>query len=106
MPGAIAGVEGDVRAPMTTSASARASYPMVAWLDDATVERDRIGGKAASLRRLASFGFRIPPGFCLTTDAFAIQAASLPGSEILRSDPSALLDPSVRARLVEAMIAG
>ena len=64
---------------MTASASARASNPTVVWLDEADIERDLIGGKAASLNRLASFGFRIPPGFCLTTDAFAIQAASLPG---------------------------
>ena len=106
MPGATAGVEGDVRAPVTTSASARASHPMVAWLDETDVERDRIGGKAASLNRLATFGFRIPPGFCLTTEAFAIQAASLPGSAILRSDPRALLDPSTRAGLVAAMTAG
>jgi pyruvate,water dikinase len=79
---------------------------MVAWLDETDVERDRIGGKAASLNRLASLGFRIPPGFCLTTDAFATQAASLPGSEVLRSDPTVLLDTSTRAALVEAMIAG
>jgi len=66
---------------VTTSASARASDPLVAWLDDADIERGRIGGKAASLTRLASHGFRIPPGFCLTTDAFAMQAARLPGGE-------------------------
>ncbi len=79
---------------------------MVAWLDEADVERDRIGGKAASLNRLASFGFRIPPGFCLTTDAFAVQAASLPGSEVLHADPTALLDGATRSALVEAMSAG
>ena len=79
---------------------------MVAWLDEADVERGRIGGKAASLNRLASFGFRIPPGFCLTTDAFAVQAASLPGSEVLRLDPTALLDGATRGALVEAMSAG
>jgi pyruvate,water dikinase len=79
---------------------------MVAWLDDAHVERDRIGGKAASLNRLAASGFRIPPGFCLTTEAFAIQAASLPGSEVLRSDPNALLDATTRAALAEAMVGG
>ena len=91
---------------MTTSASARASDPLVAWLDDADIERDRIGGKAASLTRLASHGFRIPPGFCLTTDAFAVQAAALPGGEKVRSNPAALLDPDTRGTLVEAMIAG
>ncbi len=91
---------------MTASASARASQPLVAWLDGSDLERDRIGGKAASLNRLATLGFRIPPGFCLTTDAFAIQAASVRGSELLRSDPTALLDGSTRSALVEAMIAG
>jgi phosphoenolpyruvate synthase/pyruvate phosphate dikinase len=79
---------------------------MVAWLDETNVERDRIGGKAASLNRLASFGFRIPPGFCLTTDAFSVQVASLPGSEVLRVDPTALLDGATRRALVAAMSAG
>ena len=79
---------------------------MVAWLDEADLERDRIGGKAASLNRLASFGFRIPPGFCLTTDAFAVQAASLPGSEVLHTDPTALLDGATRSALVVAMSDG
>ena len=82
---------------MTASASARASNPMVAWLDEADVERGRIGGKAASLNRLASFGFRIPPGFCLTTDAFAVQAASLPGSEVLRRGPELRSSTAPRA---------
>ena len=91
---------------MTASASVRASNSLVAWLDDADVDRDRIGGKAASLNRLASLGFRIPPGFCLTTDAFAIQAATLPGGGALRADPTVLLDDAVRNTLVEAMIAG
>lgn len=91
---------------MTTSASARASDPMVAWFDDADIERDRIGGKAASLNRLASLGFRVPPGFCLTTDAFASQVAGLPGGEVLRTHPAALLQPEIRGALVAAMIAG
>jgi len=91
---------------VTTSASARAWDPLVAWLDDADIERSRIGGKAASLTRLASHGFRIPPGFCLTTDAFAMQSARLPGSEDVRSNPASLLDPETRGGLVEAMLEG
>jgi pyruvate,water dikinase len=79
---------------------------MVVWLDDADLERRRIGGKAASLNRLASHGFRIPPGFCLTTDAFATQADGLAGTEMLHSNPAALLDPRVRGALVEAMVEG
>jgi rifampicin phosphotransferase len=91
---------------MTTSATARASIPMVAWLDDPHLAHDRVGGKAASLNRLASFGFRIPPGFCLTTDAFAIQARELPGSAAVVADPEILLDPGRRSALIEAMAAG
>jgi pyruvate,water dikinase len=79
---------------------------MVAWLTDAGLERDRIGGKAASLNRLAASGFRIPPGFCLTTDAFAIQALGLPGGDVVLAHPRKLLDPVHRTSLVEAMIAG
>jgi len=91
---------------MTTSATARTSTQMVAWLDDPGLEHDRVGGKAVSLNRLASFGFRIPPGFCLTTDAFAIQARGLPGSDALGADPEILLDAGRRSALVEAMTAG
>jgi len=35
-----------------------------------------VGGKGASLDRLARLGFRTPPGFCLTTAAFRTQLAS------------------------------
>ncbi len=72
------------------SAAAHAPHPMIDWLDAPGLELGRIGGKGASLNRLASFGFRIPPGFCLTTDAFAAQVAAIPGSDVLRSDPGAL----------------
>jgi len=76
---------------------------MIEWLDGADIDPARVGGKGASLNRLARAGFRIPPGFCLTTDAFAAQAAALPGS-VLRTDPAALLDDTTRTALVEAML--
>ena len=57
---------------------------IVAWLDGAEVDAARVGGKGASLNRLARAGFRIPPGFCLTTDAFAAQ---LDGSAWRRGPP-------------------
>lgn len=34
-----------------------------------------VGGKGASLHRLAKFGFRVPPGFCVTTASFRAQMA-------------------------------
>jgi pyruvate,water dikinase len=39
---------------------------------------DALGGKAASLDRLGRLGFRVPPGFCVTTAAFRAQLEALP----------------------------
>ncbi len=82
------------------------SVPMVEWLDATEADVSRVGGKAASLIRLARFGFRIPPGFCLTTDAFEAQVASLPGSAAIRTDPDRLGDEPTRAALAGAMRRG
>ena len=51
--------------------------PFIEWLGSATSGPERLGGKAASLDRLARMGFRIPPGFCLTTEAFRAQVATI-----------------------------
>jgi len=88
---------------MSTSAYAP---QIVAWLDGAEVDAARVGGKGASLNRLARAGFRIPPGFCLTTDAFAAQLEGLPGAVVLRSDPAGLADEPTRTALTDAMLAG
>jgi len=79
---------------------------MIEWLEGRHPEVARIGGKGASLARLAGFGFRIPPGFCLTTDAFAAQLATLPGGDRLTTDPTVLAETGSRAELVRAMLAG
>jgi pyruvate,water dikinase len=55
--------------------------PYIEWLGSAASGPERLGGKAASLDRLARMGFRIPPGFCLTTDAFHAQVAAVDGVE-------------------------
>jgi pyruvate,water dikinase len=78
----------------------------IEWLDGADLDVRRLGGKAVSLNRLARAGFRIPPGFCLTTDAFATQVATLPGTGILTADPGALSDEPTRVGLVDAMRRG
>jgi len=57
---------------------------LIAWLGDrgdgfggeAGHEVAAVGGKGASLDRLARLGFRTPPGFCLTTAAFRTQLAA------------------------------
>jgi len=50
----------------------------VEWLGSAEGDVRTLGGKAASLDRLARFGFRTPAGFCLTTSAFRQQLAAQP----------------------------
>jgi phosphohistidine swiveling domain-containing protein len=48
-----------------------------------TADAGRVGGKAASLARLAAAGLPVPPGFVLTTDAYRrLHAAGI------RSDPA------------------
>lgn len=41
----------------------------VEWLGAAEGDATALGGKAASLDRLAKLGFRIPPGFCLDVES-------------------------------------
>ena len=40
---------------------------LVLALDDPGAVTGTVGGKGASLGRLARAGFRVPPGFCVTT---------------------------------------
>jgi phosphoenolpyruvate synthase/pyruvate phosphate dikinase len=84
----------------------RASHAAVEWLDGADLDVARLGGKAVSLNRLAGARFRIPPGFCLTTEAFLAQVATLPGADIVADDPTALADGSTRQALVNGMLRG
>jgi rifampicin phosphotransferase len=44
--------------------------PLVLALDDAGAVPEVVGGKGASLARLARAGFRVPPGFHVTTGAY------------------------------------
>jgi rifampicin phosphotransferase len=47
-----------------------ARVPLVLVLDDAGALPEVVGGKGASLARLARAGFRVPPGFHVTTGAY------------------------------------
>ena len=86
--------------------AAKTANRMVAWLDSAEPDVGRVGGKAASLIRLGRLGFRVPPGFCLTTDAFSAQLAAL-ADEGWRSDDSTSPPDGPRWRaLSDAMAAG
>ncbi len=53
---------------------------LIAWLGEAA-DPAALGGKGASLDRLVRMGFRVPPGFCLTTAAFDAQRAAFAASD-------------------------
>lgn len=62
-----------------------------------------LGGKAASLDRLAKLGYAVPPGLCLTADAFRTQlAAVVAGDTGAAAALATLPDESARVALVAA----
>jgi phosphoenolpyruvate synthase/pyruvate phosphate dikinase len=46
------------------------SASLIEWLGRASGDGALLGGKGGSLDRLVKLGFRVPPGFCVTTEAF------------------------------------
>lgn len=77
----------------------RPDAPIVAWLGAVPGDASLVGGKASSLDALARLGFRIPPGFCLTTRAFDAQLAAMPSAA---SSLAQLPDEDARASLTAA----
>ena len=58
----------------------------IAWLDSpAGATADRIGGKGASLARLAEAGFPVPPGFAVTVEAYRLFHDTLGISDALEA---------------------
>lgn len=69
---------------------------LVAWLGVADGGTDLLGGKAASIDRLARLGVATPPGFCVTTAAFRRQLLEGPAGQ-MSADALARL-PAEQAR--------
>src|SRR3984957_451511 len=73
-----AGLRGGTGAPLRPwnpamtgeAAAAGGQVPLVLALDDSGAVAEVVGGKSASLSRLARAGFRVPPGFHVTTGAY------------------------------------
>jgi phosphoenolpyruvate synthase/pyruvate phosphate dikinase len=80
---------------------------MIEWLGKAEGDADTLGGKAASLDRLARLGFRIPPGFCVTTAAFRAQLRSINVSvadeRAGEAIEGAAIEPEIATPLAEAI---
>ncbi len=83
-------------------ASVTASSGLIGWLGELAepTQGAEVGGKAASLDRLARLGFHIPPGFCLTTAAFEAHVAAIAERAPLREALSALPDEDARVTVV------
>lgn len=74
---------------------------LIAWLGRHDGEAASLGGKGASLDRLAKLGFRVPPGFCVTTAAFRA-AGPVTGADGGDRDESTL-GPWVAGALADAV---
>src|SRR5262245_26640451 len=83
-------------------ASVTASGAFIEWLGELQAV-ETAGGKAASLDRLARAGFRIPPGFCVTTSAFRTHLAGIEAAPAFKSALGALPDESARATVAAAV---
>ena len=77
--------------------------PLVLALDDASATLERVGGKGASLARLAAAGLPVPPGFHVTTAAYrrfvaahGLQADILAAVSSATADDPATLDAASR----------
>jgi rifampicin phosphotransferase len=73
--------------------------PLVVALDAPAATREQVGGKGASLARLAAAGLPVPPGFHVTTAAYrrfvaehGLQAQILAAVSAVRVDQPATLD--------------
>jgi rifampicin phosphotransferase len=82
------------------NASVTASPGPIEWLGQIQGSLDLVGGKAASLDRLARLGFFVPPGFCLTTSAFAAHIAAICEVAPLSDALAALPDEAARATVI------
>ncbi len=104
---------------MPTEASVSSRQPYVVTLGAAPIGDSDLGGKAASLDRLARSGYPIPPGFCLTAAAFrsyvdgvgdpvgfAAAIAALPDEEARTSIVRQLEATPTPAAVVRALAGG
>ena len=88
---------------MPTPASASSRQPLVATLGAAPIGAADLGGKAASLDRLARSGYPTPPGFCLTAAAFREHLGAVADPAGLATAFAALPDEDARFEIVRAL---
>ena len=87
--------------PTKASVTSRDSY--VAALGAASIGDPDLGGKAASLDRLARSGYPIPPGFCMAATAFRAHLAAVMDPAGLAASVAALPDEEARQAIVRQL---
>jgi pyruvate,water dikinase len=88
---------------MPHSAAAAAATELIEWFGSARGDATTMGGKAASLERLARLGFEVPPGFGLTTAAFDAHLAAISETGPVRHALGRLPEETARLALVTAL---
>ena len=88
---------------MPTEASVSSRQPYVVTLGAAPIGDPDLGGKAASLDRLARSGYPIPPGFCLTAAAFRSYVDGVADPDGLVAAIAALPDEDARTSIVRQL---
>jgi rifampicin phosphotransferase len=84
---------------MPTHASVAAGPRLVVPLGGARLDDPDLGGKAASLNRLARRGYMIPPGFCVTAAAYRCWLDSVTDREALADAIGRLPDVDARTEI-------
>ncbi len=82
---------------------ATGSSGVLVWLDGRPVGRQLVGGKGASLSKLASLGARVPPGFALTTTAYETASRAI-GIPSRASGVSVDELPAIRKAIIDATL--
>ena len=90
---------------MPTPASVAAGERLTVALGEARPDDRSLGGKGASLDRLARLGRPIPPGFCVTAASYRAWLASVADRGALGAAVTRLPDPAARDEIVAQLSA-
>jgi pyruvate,water dikinase len=84
-------------------AAAGTGTELIEWFGSGRGDASTMGGKAASLERLARLGFEVPPGFALTTAAFDAHLSAISDTDLVGDALGRLPDEAARLVLVAAV---
>ncbi len=98
-----ASVEASSRVGASSVLGPAGSSRFVVALGAASPDDPQLGGKGSSLNRLAQLGRPIPPGFCLSAQAYRAWVAAVPDPEALAGAVAGLPDEAARSEIESAL---